>query len=125
MIFALNIVVQQPGVSGVAPYFSSKHGLIGFASCVFEDVRHLGIKVCSICPGLVNTEMGTRRGPVAFFPERDLIQSSDVVDAMEYVLDSSRTCCPIRIMMHPQKGLSQGMTTMRNRVLASRTPAKL
>lgn len=43
--------------NGGAAYCASKHGLLGFAHCIFEEVRETGLKVSSICPGFVNTEM--------------------------------------------------------------------
>ena len=94
---------MQPGLAGSAPYYGSKYGLLGFAGCVMEDVRHCGIKVSCICPGLVNNDMGTRTGPVTFGRGQDLIQNDDVTQSIFYVLSSSKTACPTRIMIHPQK----------------------
>lgn len=109
----LFLVVLQPGMAGVAPYYSTKHAVNGFIGGLFEDVRHLGIKVSTICPGLVNTELGTRQGPVAQYPPELLIQCSDCADAVEYVLDCSPTCCPVSMMIHPQAGVALSIASMR------------
>ena len=99
-------MVLQPGQAGVAAYYATKHGINGFVGSLLEDVRHLGIKVSAICPGLVNTDIGTKKGPVEFFPPELLIQTSDCADAVEFVLDSSVTCCPFKMFIHPQHGTS-------------------
>jgi len=110
LVLVLHTVVVQPGVGGSATYYASKWGLLGFAACVYEDVRHLGIKVSCICPGLINNDMGTRSGPASFLPPKDLIQNEDVTDSIEYVMNSSPRACPSRIILFPQK---QVITSMR------------
>merc|ERR1712115_92101 len=113
-------VVLQPGLSGVAPYYATKHAVNGFVGGLFEDIRHLGVKVSTICPGLVNTELGTKKGPV-----EKLIQCSDCADAVDYVLASSPTCCPISMMIHPQAGVAFSLTNMRIRMEKKFADAKL
>lgn len=61
---------------------------------------------CTIFPGLVNTALGTRAGPLqkkhkskTSAPET-LIQSSDIAYAVRYLLSSSRTACPDVIRVH-------------------------
>merc|ERR1712137_1016771 len=113
VMYISSSVVLQPGLAGVAPYYATKHAVNGFVGGLFEDVRHLGIKVSTICPGLVNTELGTKKGPVENYPPELLIQCSDCADAVDYVLNSSDTCCPISMMIHPQAGVSLAITSMR------------
>lgn len=96
---------KQTPTAGIAPYFTSKMGLHAFADVVFEEVRNYGVRVSTIAPGLVNTELGRRtirvgsaekraraRGPV--MPEETMIDCEDLADAVEYVLASSPTACP-------------------------------
>lgn len=106
VIFVGSAVVLHTGMAGSTPYFASKWGMAGFANALFEDVRPFGVKICSLLPGLVNTEMGTKEGPVKYFAPSDLIQSSDISDATLYVIRSSPTVCPVRIVFHPQRGSS-------------------
>jgi hypothetical protein len=54
----------------------------------------------------VNTDIGTKKGPVEMFPPEQLIQTEDCADAISFVLDSSEKCCPYRIFIHPQHGSS-------------------
>jgi len=113
VMYISSSVVLQSGMAGVAPYYATKHAVNGFVGGLFEDVRHLGIKVSTICPGLVNTELGTKQGPVKNYPPEALIQCGDCADAVEYVLDSSPTCCPISMMIHPQVGVAFALTALR------------
>lgn len=106
VIFVGSAVVLHTGMAGTTPYFASKWGIAGFANSLYEDVRAHGVKVCSLLPGLVNTEMGTKEGPVKFFEPSELIQSSDISDAVTYVINSSPTVCPVRIVIQPQRGSS-------------------
>ncbi len=84
---------------GSAAYCASKHGVIGFAGSVFEDVREKGIKVSAICPGFVNTDMITGRN---LDPEK-MIQPEDVADAVLFVATFPATGCPTEIVIRPQR----------------------
>lgn len=81
-----------------AAYVASKHGLLGFAGSVFEDVRNKNIKVCTICPGLVNAgaSLALQKEPA------ELIQPEDVADAVEFVLKFPINACPTEIVIQPQ-----------------------
>ena len=48
LIFISSMAIKDPGSAGIAPYYCAKYGLSGLAGCIFADVRHLNIKVCSI-----------------------------------------------------------------------------
>src|SRR3990167_2871751 len=125
VIYISSSVVLQPGMAGVAPYYAIKHAVNGFVGGLLEDVRHLGIKVCTVCPGLVNTELGTKKGLVENFPGEQLIQCTDCADAVDYVLNSSETSCPISMMIHPQFGVSVALSKMRAHLEAKYTQSKL
>jgi 3-oxoacyl-[acyl-carrier protein] reductase len=87
--------IDYPGGSG---YATSKHGLLSFANCLFEEIREEGIKVCSICPGYVNTELVKGRG----LTENKMIQPQDIADTVSYLLHAPATCCPTEIIIRPQ-----------------------
>jgi len=79
-------------------YCASKYALNGFGECMFEDVRDRGIKVSTIMPGFVvtdltrNLDMNTQR----------MIRPEDIADSIEYVLSVSTNCCPTEIVLRPQ-----------------------
>jgi len=125
VIYISSSVVLQPGLAGVAPYYATKHAVNGFVGGLYEDIRHTGVKVSTICPGLVNTELGTKKGPVENLPAHLLIQCSDCADAVDYVLNSSPTCCPLSMMIHPQAGVAISIINMRKRLAEKFSSSKL
>ncbi len=104
LVFVSSAAVQARfGMPGLAPYFASKYGLEGFAMSVFSDVCGYGVKVASLCPGITNTPLGRRPGPIDYAVGADaMLQPADVAEAVGYVLDSGPTACPTRILLHSQ-----------------------
>lgn len=125
VIYISSSVVLLPGMAGVAPYFATKHAVNGFVGSFFEDIRHLGIKVSTICPGLVNTELGTKKGPVENPASSQLIQCTDCADAVDYVLNSSETCCPLSMMIHPQAASAVAIKKFREKLEEKFASSKL
>ncbi|MEO7715159.1 MAG: SDR family NAD(P)-dependent oxidoreductase [Capsulimonas sp.] len=82
-----------------AAYVASKHGIVGFAGSVFQDVRERGIKVCAICPGLVETSITDDIGADL----AKMIQPEDVAEAARYVLRTPARVCPTEIILQPQR----------------------
>jgi 3-oxoacyl-[acyl-carrier protein] reductase len=84
--------------AGGSAYCASKHGILGFAGAVFEDVRRHGVRVCSICPGLVNTGLveGIGADPKA------IIQPEDVAEAVRFVVKFPGHVCPTEIVLRAQ-----------------------
>lgn len=80
-------------------YCASKHALKAYSGCLFDNVRESGIKVCSILPGFVNTDMARSEG----LDEELMIQPNDIADAMTFVLESSKSVCPTEIKLRPQR----------------------
>ena len=87
--------------AGGAAYCASKHAINGFAGSVFEDVRHHNIKVCSICPGYVNTDMVSELG----IDRSTMTQPEDVAEAVRFVVRFPSTACPTEIIIKSQKSL--------------------
>eukprot|EP00013_Stygamoeba_regulata_P017687 CAMPEP_0177678824 /NCGR_PEP_ID=MMETSP0447-20121125/29222_1 /TAXON_ID=0 /ORGANISM="Stygamoeba regulata, Strain BSH-02190019" /LENGTH=555 /DNA_ID=CAMNT_0019187867 /DNA_START=85 /DNA_END=1750 /DNA_ORIENTATION=- len=90
------------GEPGIAPYYMTKKGLWGLAETAWLDVREKGIKISCICPGLVNTELGVRKGPVEVLAGAAQIPVNDIARAVEFVLASSATACPTEIVVTTQ-----------------------
>jgi NADP-dependent 3-hydroxy acid dehydrogenase YdfG len=84
--------------AGNAIYAASKHALNGFSGCLYEDVREIGIKVSTIMPGFVETDLTENLGMTS----RNMIQPEDVANCVEYVLSASAHCCPTEIVLRPQ-----------------------
>lgn len=84
--------------AGGAIYSATKHALNGFSGCMYEDVREHGIKVSTIMPGFVDTDLTENLGMQA----NKMIQPEDVAASIEYVLSASASCCPTEIVLRPQ-----------------------
>ena len=85
--------------AGDAIYSATKHALNGFGDCLYEDVREHGIKVSTIMPGFVKTDLTAKIG----LQSKNMIQPDDVADAVAYVLSTSASCCPTEIVIRPQQ----------------------
>lgn len=85
---------------GGTNYCATKFGLLGFAGALFEDIRERGIKVCSILPSVVNTDMH-RHDPT--FVSEKMIQAEDVAKTIQFVLSMPNNVCPTEITLMPQK----------------------
>lgn len=53
----LSSVAGQIGSQTDPPYSASKAGLINFAQCVAKDMAPHGVRVNTICPGMIETEL--------------------------------------------------------------------
>ncbi len=84
--------------AGGAIYSATKHALNGFTGCMYEDVREHGIKVSTIMPGFVETELTQNMG----MQGNKMIQPQDIAASVEYVLSASAYCCPTEIVLRPQ-----------------------
>lgn len=96
-IITIASVAARMTYSGGAAYAASKHAVLGFSGCIFEDLREFGVKVAAICPGFVDTEMVTGN-----LDRAKMIGPEDVAEAVTYILDSSTRVCPTEIVLRPQ-----------------------
>jgi NAD(P)-dependent dehydrogenase (short-subunit alcohol dehydrogenase family) len=85
---------------GGAAFCASKHAILGYSGCVFEDLREEGIKVCSILPGFVNTAMVTSRSSL---DKALMIQPSDIASTVTWILTFPDSSCPTEIVVRPQR----------------------
>ncbi len=92
-------VASKTTYGGGAAYASSKHAVLGFTGCIFEDLREFGVKVSTICPGFVDTEMVDA---LSKLDRQKMIAPEDVAEAVMYVVHSSARCCPTEITLRPQ-----------------------
>jgi len=56
-------VASQLGKSGIADfvtYCATKFAVVGFTEALADELRSTGVRVWSVCPGLVDTEMARR-----------------------------------------------------------------
>lgn len=99
MVFIASTASKRTYAKGTN-YCAAKFGLVGFTGALFEDVRERGIKVCSILPGVVNTDM---HADDPSFDKEKMIQPQDVAQAVMYALTTPNNICPTEIVLQPQK----------------------
>lgn len=99
-IIFVGSTASRKSYAGGTNYCAAKFGLLGFANSLFEDIRERGIKVCSILPGVVNTDM--HKNDPSFTPEK-MIQPEDVATTVQFVLSTPSNMCPTEITLMPQK----------------------
>ncbi|MDA9951656.1 SDR family NAD(P)-dependent oxidoreductase [Oligoflexaceae bacterium] len=86
-------------IDGIGGYCATKFAIRAFSEASHAELKKHGIKVSSICPGYVATDMTS---DFDVKPE-NMIQTTDVADAVSYILDSSTHVCPREIHLMPQK----------------------
>ena len=64
-------------------YCASKYGVVGYSEAQFKELMPYGIKVTAICPSFVATEMTKQFN----FPSEEMIQTEDIVKAVNFLLD--------------------------------------
>jgi NADP-dependent 3-hydroxy acid dehydrogenase YdfG len=99
LIFIASTASKRAYANGTN-YCAAKYGLLGFTGALFEDVRERGIKVCSIFPGVVNTDMHAQDEKLE---KEKMIQSEDIAKAVSYVLATPSNICPTELVIQPQK----------------------
>lgn len=72
-------------------YSSSKFGLVGLSEALYREFAQSGVKVTCICPGWVNTDMA--READARLDGQEMIQPSDILNSIRYVLGLSQSTC--------------------------------
>lgn len=97
-IINVGSIAAHRSYKGGASYCASKWGLLGFTQSLFYDLRDYRIKVCCISPGYVNTDMNSQKA----LNHKELIQPSDIAQAVQFILDYPANACPVEITIQPQ-----------------------
>lgn len=96
----LSSIAARKVYAGGTNYCATKFALAGFAGCLFEEVRERSIKVCSILPGVVNTDM---HADDPSFDHAKMIQPEDVAETVAFALSLPIRVCPTEIVLQPQQ----------------------
>jgi len=84
-------------------YGSTKFALVGLADALYRELSPLGIRVTSLCPGWVNTDMAFKGG--AAFSGEEMIQPSDLLASIRYLLSLSPHVCIKEIVIEFDKSI--------------------
>ena len=94
-IFNLSSIGGKVATSFGGVYSASKFGLVGFGDALAQEMAAYNVKVTNICPSMVATEMTQGR---KFEPEQ-MLQSSDIVKTIDYLLSLSPNALPREIVI--------------------------
>lgn len=92
-------IAGKRGRSGEAAYAAAKFGMIGFTQSLYDEVHDHGIKVCAICPGLVDTDLIP---PNKRVDRAKFLQPSDIAELVHTVVNTPARMCPTEIVVEPQ-----------------------
>jgi len=84
-IFNIASIAGKVGYPGIAAYTASKFALVGLSESLHAEYSSQGIKVTSICPDWVATDMASG----APIPENEMIQAKDISRIIHGLLDLS------------------------------------
>jgi NADP-dependent 3-hydroxy acid dehydrogenase YdfG len=84
IVINISSIAGKAGFQGGTGYSASKFGVMGLSECMGLDLRVDNIRVTSICPGSVNAP-DFRRDRAGRISEENMIQASDVAEAVVYV----------------------------------------
>ncbi|MCH2065452.1 MAG: SDR family oxidoreductase [Roseibacillus sp.] len=100
-IVNISSVAGVRGIAGQASYCASKHGMVGFADALTQELVPHNIQVATICPGAIDTPL--------WDPEKNpypgdiskTIQPSEIVNLVCYLLTQPDHSIFKRIVMFP------------------------
>jgi NAD(P)-dependent dehydrogenase (short-subunit alcohol dehydrogenase family) len=102
------LVVNTSSISGkrgeawLSVYSATKHAVIGFTEAMNKELNQQGIKSTALAPGFVDTPMTDFvKGQV---PADTMIQTSDIAEAVRYLLKLSPGCVVPEIMFEQPGG---------------------
>jgi NAD(P)-dependent dehydrogenase (short-subunit alcohol dehydrogenase family) len=72
-------IAGKSGVSHLATYCATKHGVVGLSEAVRNELRGSGVEITVVMPGLVNTELTSGTKPYRGFK---LLTPEEVADAI-------------------------------------------
>jgi NAD(P)-dependent dehydrogenase (short-subunit alcohol dehydrogenase family) len=90
--------------AGGAAYNASKFGLVGLSEAAMLDLRHAGVRVATILPGSVDTELRQGMGGDAERPDRCwMLQPADVARAVLDLLRFPDRALPSLVELRPSR----------------------
>jgi 3-oxoacyl-[acyl-carrier protein] reductase len=99
-IIMISSVAGTRGIPGESTYCSTKHGVNGFAEALAQEVLDQGVKVTTLCPGGIDTALWHDGNPYGGDKSK-IMQPSELVDAVNYVLSMPKTTYMKRMVFFP------------------------
>jgi len=102
-IFNLASLCGKMGYAGIGAYTASKFGLVGLSESLFNELAPCNVKVTTICPGFVATDMVSH---LEYPPQNLMIQPDDIFQVMLGLLQLSPQACVKEIVVHCRATIS-------------------
>lgn len=86
-----------------SPYTTTKHALLAFSDTLREEERGRGVRVSSIFPGFVATDMGHAVGSAYGVPDDPnfYLDPATVADAVRFCVDAPRSAIVESVVVRP------------------------
>ncbi|MBB4266514.1 SDR family NAD(P)-dependent oxidoreductase [Roseospira visakhapatnamensis] len=84
-IFNISSIAGVEPFAPVGGYAASKHALVGYGRSLAREQLPNGVKVTTLCPDVVDTDMGAGSG----LPPEDMIAPADISRAIDFVMSLS------------------------------------
>jgi short-subunit dehydrogenase len=102
-IFNIASRAAKYGFSDGGIYGSTKFAFVGLTESLYRELAPLGIRVTSLCPGWVNTEMAKTAGTP--LKDEEMIQPNDLLNTIRYLLNLSENVCIKEIVIEMKKSI--------------------
>lgn len=86
-----------------ASYVSTKFGLVGLSESVYREMADYGVKVTSLCPSYVNTDMAQETGTNT--PTDEMIQPDDIMKTIDWLLGMSKAVSVKEVVIECRSGI--------------------
>ena len=101
-IVFINSVSGTRGFAQDSAYCASKHGLAGLAESLDEELRPLGVGICSIYPGATDTRLSSESWAPPQDPRRrHFLRPEDVAETVIFVLKQPAHVIISKIVLRP------------------------
>lgn len=94
-------VAGTHGIPGQAAYCASKHGLVGFADALAQELMPKGIAVSTLCPGGIQTPLWNEASNPYPGDVNRIMRSEEVVELVDFILRQPKTTLYKRLIFFP------------------------
>lgn len=103
-IFNVASRAGKVGFPGVGGYCATKFALRGFGESLYRELVPQGIKVTTLCPGWVNTDMAAD-ATCPLEPD-EMIQPDDLFKTVQWLLSLSPSACVKEVLLESPKSMA-------------------
>ena len=99
-IMIVSSVAGKSAKGPIGAYASSKFGLVGYGEALFQEMLSYNVKVTTLCPGTINTDMILQIFDASRLHLEELIQPSDIALAVKCLLQFGQNVAIPEFVIH-------------------------